>query len=82
MKLWIDVIAADAVGQAKFHPGNKVVPQAVRALVGSMVEHGKNQALFFHYGPGYTPDAISAARSTGVVLYQLNVDSQRFELVD
>jgi hypothetical protein len=77
----IDVIAADAIGQAKFHPGNKVPPQAVRALVGSRVQYGKRRALFFHYGPGYTPDAISTALSTGIELYQLDVDSRRFERV-
>ena len=78
----IDVIASDAVGQAKFHPSQKVTGESVRALVGSKVERKKKRALFFHYGPGYTPDAIEAARNTGVELYQLNVETLRFKRID
>ena len=78
----IDTIASDAVGQAKFHPSQKVTGESVRALVGSKVERKKKRALFFHYGPGYTPDAIEAARSTGVELYQLDVDKRRFKRID
>ena len=74
----VDVIASTAVGQAKFHPSQKVSAEAIRALVGSKIERGKDQALFFHYGPGYTPAAIAAAINTEVELYQLDVESQRF----
>jgi hypothetical protein len=77
----IDVIAANAVGQAKFHPSQKVTGESIRALVGSKVEHRKSRALFFHYGPGYTPDAIEAAKSTKVELYQLNVNKRRFKRI-
>jgi hypothetical protein len=77
----IDVIASNAVGQAKFHPSQKVTGESVRALVGSRVEREKSRALFFHYGPGYTPAAIEAARSTGVELYQLDVDRRRFKRI-
>ena len=77
----IDVIASDAVGQAKFHPSQKVTGESVRALVGSKVEHGKNRALFFHYGPGYTPDAITTAQNTGVELYDLDVETRRFNRI-
>jgi len=78
----IDTIASDAVGQAKFHPSQKVTGESVRALVGSKIERKKKRALFFHYGPGYTPDAIAAARKTGVELYQLDVDKRRFKRID
>jgi hypothetical protein len=78
----IDTIASEAVGQAKFHPSQKVTGESVRALVGSKVERKKKRALFFHYGPGYTPDAIEAARSTGVELYQLDVETLRFKRID
>ena len=57
----VDVIASTAVGQAKFHPSQKVSAEAIRALVGSKIERGKDRALFFHYGPGYTAAAIDAA---------------------
>ena len=77
----IDVIASNAVGQAKFHPSQKVTGESVRALVGSRVEREKSRALFFHYGPGYTPAAIEVARSTGVELYQLDVDRRRFKRI-
>ena len=74
----VDVIASTAVGQAKFHPSQKVSAEAIRALVGSKIERGKDRALFFHYGPGYTPAAIDTAINTKVELYQLDVESQRF----
>ena len=78
----IDTIASDAVGQAKFHPSQKVTGESVRALVGSKVERKRKRALFFHYGPGYTPDAIEAARKTRVELYQLDVETRRFKRID
>ncbi len=74
----VDVIASIAVGQAKFHPSQKISAEAIRALVGSRIERGKDRALFFHYGPGYTAAAIDAAVNTKVELYQLDVESQRF----
>ncbi len=77
----IDTIASNAVGQAKFHPSQKVTGESIRALAGSKIERNKSRALFFHYGPGYTPDAIQAARNTGVELYQLNVETLRFKRI-
>ena len=74
----VDVVASIAVGQAKFHPSQKISAEAIRALVGSRIERGKDRALFFHYGPGYTAAAIDAAVNTKVELYQLDVESQRF----
>ncbi len=74
----VDVIASIAVGQAKFHPSQKISAEAIRALVGSRIERGKDRALFFHYGPGYTAAAIDAAVNTKLELYQLDVESQRF----
>ena len=74
----VDVVASIAVGQAKFHPSQKISAEAIRALVGSRIERGKDRALFFHYGPGYTAAAIDTAVNTKVELYQLDVESQRF----
>lgn len=68
----IDVFAKGMVGQAKFHPSQKVNGHDVRALAGSKQEKKAQHALFFHYGPGYSKDAIEAAKHTGVRLFQLN----------
>jgi hypothetical protein len=78
----IDALASDAVGQAKFHPSQKVTAESVRALAGSKLEWRKKRALFFHYGPGYTPDAIEAANKTRVELYNLDVDTRRFKKIN
>ena len=71
----IDVISNEAVGQAKFHPSQKVSAEPIRALAGSRLEHGKQEAYFFHYGPGYTDDAINVGHRLGVKLYEF--DAQR-----
>lgn len=68
----IDVFAEGMVGQAKMHPSQKVTGEMVRALAGSKLEKKAKHALFFHYGPGYSKDAIEAAKATGVRLFQLN----------
>lgn len=68
----IDVFAKGMVGQAKMHPSQKVTGEMVRALAGSKLEKRAQHALFFHYGPGYSKDAIEAAKATGVRLFNLN----------
>jgi len=74
----VDVLGNNMVGQAKFHPSKKVVGHDVVALAGSRQRNKKKFALFFHYGPGYSPDAIEAARDTDVILFSLDVDKSRF----
>jgi hypothetical protein len=74
----VDVLGKDMVGQAKFHPSKKVVGHDVVALAGSRQRNKKKFGLFFHYGPGYSPDAIAAARDTDVILFSLDVDKRRF----
>ena len=74
----IDVVSSTSVAQAKFTPGHKVRSSQIRDLVGAQVQNSKTQALFFHYGPGYTNDAIRAAIDTNVQLFQFDADSQRF----
>jgi hypothetical protein len=71
----IDVISIRAVGQAKFHPSQKVSAEPIRALAGSRLEHEKQEAYFFHYGPGYTDDAINVGHKLGAKLYEF--DAQR-----
>ena len=74
----VDVLGKDMVGQAKFHPSKKVVGHDVVALAGSRQRNKKKFGLFFHYGPGYSQDAIEAARDTDVILFSLDVDKRRF----
>ena len=78
----VDVVSARAVAQSKFHPSQKVGAPDVQALVGCRVQHQKQLAIFFHFGPGYTVQAIVSAKSTGVLLYELNVMTQSFVLVE
>ena len=77
----IDVIAKDAVAQAKMYSNKKVTAEEVRALIGSKVQMKKNKALFFTYGPGYTEESVKLAEQTKVLLYQLDVDRRTFRQV-
>ena len=43
-----------------------------------MLQLRANRALFFHYGPGYTQQALEAAHAIGIELYQLNVEERLF----
>jgi len=74
----IDVIAKDAVAQAKMYSNKKVTAEEVRALIGSKVQMKKKKALLFTYGPGFTQEAVLIARQTQVQLYQLDVDGRKF----
>ena len=77
----IDVTAKDAVAQAKMYGNKKVTAEEVRALIGSKVQMKKKKALFFTYGPGYTPESVRIARQTQVLLYQLDVDGLKFRKI-
>lgn len=77
----IDVLSADAVAQSKFHPSSKVSAPDIQALAGSRQQHRRRIAVFFHYGPGYSDQAIEAARMTRVRLYQLDVGSRSMKLI-
>lgn len=77
----IDVVSGIAVAQAKFHPSQRVGAPEIQAIVGGRVQFGKKLALFFHYGPGYSDQAIAAAKKTRVALYQLNVQSRSFDRI-
>jgi hypothetical protein len=74
----IDAISHEAVGQAKFHPSQKVTVDAIRSLVGSRLEHKREFALFSHYGPGNTEGVLSAARTLEVLCYSYDPDRQWF----
>lgn len=77
----IDVIAKDAVAQAKMYSNKKVTADEVRALIGSKVQMKKKEALLFTYGPGFTREAVQIARETQVQLYQLDVSRSIFREV-
>ena len=77
----IDVLSANAVAQSKFHPSSKVSAPDIQALAGSRQQHRRRIAVFFHYGPGYSDQAIEAARMTRVRLYQLDVNSKSMKLI-
>ena len=66
----VDVVSKDMVGQAKFHPSQKVAPSDIRALSGSRQEFKVKYALFFHFGPGYSIESIRTAERLSVLLFQ------------
>lgn len=76
----IDVVAREMVGQAKFHPSQKVSPIDIRALAGSRQEARVRYAMFFHYGPGYSAECVRVAAKLDVLLYEL-VPPGRFRRV-
>ena len=78
----LDVIGPNFAGQCKFHPSNKVGAPDVQQLAGAAKQARKQRKVFFHYGPGYTPAAIEAARSLGVQLWEMDVDQRTFRKVD
>jgi hypothetical protein len=77
----VDIGSDTAVGQAKFHPSQKVSAEPIRALAGARMQWKKREAFFFHYGPGYTPDAIEAAKQLRVRALQLDVNRRVFREV-
>jgi hypothetical protein len=77
----IDIGSDTAVGQAKFHPSQKVSAEPIRAVAGARMQWKKREAFFFHYGPGYTPDAIEAAKQLKVRALQLDVNRRVFREV-
>lgn len=77
----IDIGSDTAVGQAKFHPSQKVSAEPIRALAGARMQARKKEAFFFHYGPGYTLDAIKAAKQLRVRALQLDVSRRVFREV-
>jgi hypothetical protein len=78
----VDVVANGAVGQAKFHGSQKVTGESIRALHGSRDQLGRDRvAMFFAYGPGYTDDALKAARDLRVYCYKYNAREGRFDRI-
>jgi hypothetical protein len=77
----VDIGSDTAVGQAKFHPSQKVSAEPIRAVAGARMQWKKREAFFFHYGPGYTPDAVEAAKQLRVRALQLDVNRRVFREV-
>jgi hypothetical protein len=77
----VDVLSGHAIAQAKFHPSQKITVEVVRALAGSRQEKDVQHAMLFHYGPGYTADAVTSARKLRVWLFELDVDERCFRPV-
>jgi hypothetical protein len=77
----VDVVSSELIAQAKFHPSQKITVEVVRALAGSRLQFGKEHAFLFHYGPGFTRDAIAAANKLNILLFELDVDNKCFRIV-
>ena len=77
----LDVLGPTFAGQCKFHPSQKIGAPDIQQLAGAARQFGKSQIGFFHYGPGYTAAAITAAQRLGVTLWSLDPRSQTFRRV-
>lgn len=77
----IDVIATNAVAQAKMYLTTPVGPKDIQALIGVQHLNGKQHALFFTWSLGYTTRAASAAKQAGVICYSYNTSTHRFDRV-
>jgi len=77
----LDVIGPTYAAQCKFHPSNKVGAPEIQQLKGAAAQAGKKEMGFFHYGPGYTDAAITAAKKLGIALWAFDTDKVQFRRV-
>lgn len=74
----LDLVGPDFAGQSKFHPSQKISAPLIREFFGAATQAGKSVKMFFHYGPGFTAEALLAAQELGVHLWKLNVSTGKF----
>ena len=77
----LDVVGTNLAGQCKFHPANKVGAPDIQQLAGAAQQAGKTKAVFFHYGPGFTTDAVDAARALKIELWKFDPSNQTFRKI-
>ena len=77
----LDVVGPKYAAQCKFHPSNKVGAPEIQQLAGAAAQARKTDIGFFHYGPGYTDAAVTAARQLGITLWVFDADRVQFRRV-
>lgn len=77
----LDVVGPNYAAQCKFHPSKKVGAPAIQQLAGAAAQAGKTEMAFFHYGPGYTAAAVTAARQLGVTLWVFDTRRVQFQSI-
>jgi len=75
----LDLIGSDFAGQCKFHPSQKIGAPDIRSFFGAATQAGKSTKMFFHYGPGFTQEAVLAAQELQIDLWSLDVSTATFE---
>lgn len=73
-----DILGDTFVAQCKFHPSAKIGRPDIQRLKGSQLQIGRAHAFFFHYGPGYTLEALEAAETLEINCLELDADHMRF----
>ena len=78
----LDLVGEDIAGQCKIHlAGAKISAPDVQSFYGAAIQAGKRKMHFFHYGKGYTEQAVESAKSLGVNLWELDVSRMRMRSV-
>lgn len=77
----LDVVGPNYAAQCKFHPSKKVGAPEIQQLAGAATQARKTEMGFFHYGPGYTAAAVTAARQLGVTLWVFDTRRVQFQRV-
>jgi len=77
----LDIVGPQHAAQCKFHPSNKVGAPEIQQLAGAAAQARKTEMAFFHYGPGYTDAAVTAAKQLGITLWVFDADRVQFRRV-
>lgn len=78
----VDVLGHAMIAQCKLYMGSVIPVSAVRQLYGVQSQQGAQVAHFFLYGIGYSAEAIRFADEVKMMLWQLEVRSSTFRLVN
>ena len=77
----LDIVGPDFAGQCKFHPSRKIDSTDVQQFYGAAEQAEKPNRAFFHYGPGYSDNAIQAAQALGIELWDLDPKQKKYRRV-
>lgn len=77
----LDIVSSHIGAQCKFYANGSVGGPEIQRLHGAAAQNGLRKTYFFHYGKGYTKDAILAAERLEMTLWRFCPDSLTFKVV-
>jgi len=77
----LDIVGPNFAGQCKMHSAKKISSTEVQQLYGAAEQRGKQIKAFFHFGPGYSDNAIQAAQALGIELWDLDPKQKKYRRV-